>query len=146
MTYLINSTELYDKIDEEISRVAAAAYSENGDSLYDSIVLHSNDKGEIERLQGDAVNSLVKRNYDIITIVPRNAQGLPGLQFNVPDIDTSTEEIIREEIGRYIVLNVCAAWFQARAKDKVEEFAARGQVALDKASVMLHTRKAPSRW
>lgn len=145
MLYLIDSSSIYPLIDEEISRVAAMEYSDNGDALYDAIVLHSNDKDEIKRLQGDAINTLVKRNYDIITIVPNNAQGLPGLQFNVPDLDASTEGIIRDEITRYIVLNVCAAWFQARAKGKVEEFANRGQVALDKASVMLHTRKAPTR-
>lgn len=145
MTYLINSTELYDKIDEEISRVAVREYTDDDTPMYDAVVLHSNDAGEIRRLQGDAVNTLVKRNYDIVTIVPNNPQGLPGLSFNVPDLETSTEDIIREEISRFIVLNVCAAWFQARAKDKVEEFANRSQVALDKASVMLHTRRAPIR-
>ena len=145
MLYLINSPSLYDKIDEEISRVAANEYTDGGDPMYDHIVLHSNDRGEISRLQGDAVNTLVKRNYDIITIVPNNSQGLPGLQFNVPDLDTTTEDIIRDEITRYIVLNTCAAWFQARAKDKVEEYTNRGQVALDKAVAMLHTRKAPTR-
>lgn len=145
MVYLINSANIYDLIDEQISRVAAAEYSEDGTSLYDAIVLHSNDRNEIRRLQDDAINTVVKRNYDVVTIIPRNQDGLPGLQFNVPDIDSSTEGIIRQELTSFIVLNVCAAWFQSRIKTKVEEFAARGQVALDKASTMLHTRKAPTR-
>lgn len=145
MLYLINSANIYSLIDEEISRVAAAEYSEDGTPLYDAVVLHSGDRNEIRRLQDDAINTIVKRNYDVVTIVPRNSDGLNGLQFNVPDIDNSTEYIIREELTRFVVLNVCAAWFQSRAKAKVEEFANRGQVALDKASSMLHTRKAPRR-
>ena len=145
MLYLINSANIYNLVDEEISRVAATEYSEDGTPLFDAIVLHSGDRNEIRRLQDDAINTIVKRNYDVITIVPRNQEGMPGLQFNVPDIDSSTEGIIREELTRFVVLNVCAAWFQARAKTKVEEFANRDQVALDKASTMLHTRKAPRR-
>lgn len=145
MTYLISSADIYDLVDEEVSRVAANAYSDTGASLYDNVVLHSKDRGEVKRLQDDAINTIVKRNYDVITIVPRNEDGLPGLQFNVPDIDESTEDIIQEELTRFVVLNVCAAWFQSRAKDKVEEFANRGQAALDKASSMIHTRKAPTR-
>ena len=145
MLYYIDYTAIFPSIDEEISRVAASEYSDAGESLYDAITLHSNDAEEIRRLEDDAVNTLVKRNYDIVTIVPNNNLGIPALQFNVPDLDTSTECIIRDEIRRFIVLNVCAAWFQARARGKVEEFALRGQAALDKASTMLHTRKAPTR-
>lgn len=145
MLYLINPATLYDLIDEEISRVAAIEYAEDGTPLFDAIVLHSGDRNEIKRLQDDAINTIVKRNYDIITIVPRNHDRLQGLQFNVPDLDTSTEEIIREELTRFVTLNACAAWFQSRAKNKVEEYANRGQVALDKATSMLHTRKAPTR-
>lgn len=145
MLYLINHHSLYDLIYEEISRVAKDEFSEDGTSLYEAIVLHSADRDDINRLQDDAVNTLVKRMYDIVTILPRNAAGLPGLQFNVPDLDTSTEDIISEEISRFIVLNTVSAWFQRKLNAKAPEFAARSQVALDKAAQMLHTRKAPQR-
>lgn len=145
MIYLINFAAIYDLVDEEISRVAANEFADDGTPLFDSIVLHSRDRSTIKRLHDDAINTIVKRNYDVITILPSNRDGLPGLQFNVPDLDTSTEGMIGEELTRFVTLNVCAAWFQSRAKVKVEEYANRGQVALDKASAMLHTRKTPTR-
>lgn len=145
MNYTINLSALYDLIDEEVSRVAAYEHSDNGDSLYDGIVLHSNDADEIRRLQNDAINTIVKRNYDVVTISPSDSQGNPVLVFSVPDMDTSLESTVKAELDRFIVLNVCAAWFQSRIIAKVEEFANRGQVALDKASTMLHLRKTPTR-
>ena len=53
--------------------------------------------------------------------------------------------MVEDEITRYIVLNVCAAWFQERWSAKAEEYAARGQVAMDKAVTMLKTIKSPKR-
>lgn len=142
MKYVIDIQHLYPLIDEEISRVAASSYGDDSSPLYDSIVLHSNDRDEIVRLVGDASNAIVKRNYDILTVLPGEN---PVFSFCTPDIPEGYEDIADDELTRFIVLNVCAAWFQARAKDKVEEFSLRGQAALDKASAILHTRKAPQR-
>lgn len=50
MEHVFKKSELYNLVDEEVSRVAAAAYSEDGQSLYDAIVLHSNDTREVMRL------------------------------------------------------------------------------------------------
>lgn len=145
MIYTINSATIYNLANEEISRAAAAAYSEDGVSLYDSVVLHSNDADEVARLQGDAVNTIVKRTWDVVTILTSDSSGNPRLQFDVPDMDSSLEAAVTAELTRFIVLNIAAAWFQSRAKDRVEEFANRAQVALDKVSHYLHTRKTPTR-
>lgn len=145
MIYSINPTDLYDLIDEEISRVATEAYGEDAKFLYDSVVLHSGDRNEISRLQGDAMNTLIVRLHDIVTILPDDEQGNHRLEFFVPDLDTSLEASISKEITNFIAMNVASAWFQSHAADRAPEFAARGQVSLDKASALLHTRRKPKR-
>lgn len=139
MDYSIDRGKLYLLIFEETSRVAASAYTEDGGSLYDNIVLTSADGNEIERLEDDAVNTLVKRTADICK------PGSGSLRFDVPDFDASLTDITSQEITRYIVLNTCSAWFQSRYPAKAEEYAARGQVAMDKAVTYLKTIKPPKR-
>ncbi len=154
MEYIIDRDSLFPLIDEEVSRVANEAYSEDGASLYDGIIITSADRRTIGRLEDDAINSLIKRTSDICRPVPgvfRETEGttliqvLPRLSFDVPDFDEGLNDVTVEEITRYIVLNVCAAWFQSRYPGKVEEFAGRGQVAMDKAVTLLKTIKAPRR-
>lgn len=154
MEYIIDRDGLFPLIDEEVSRVANEAYSEDGASLYDGIIITSADHRTIERLEDDAINSLIERTSDICKPVPggfREAedttliQVLPRLSFEVPDFDEDFADVTVEEITRYIVLNVCAAWFQSRCSGKVEEYASRGQVAMDKAVTLLKTIKAPRR-
>lgn len=145
MEYTIINTAIYDLVDEEISRIANNAYAEDGTPLYDGIVLHSKDKSEIERLQADAINTIVRSLYDLVTIKPSDQEGNPVLSFYVPDIDTSTEPIIAEELNNFIVMSVCYRWLRAHAADKADDYATRANDAISKASALLHTRKAPTR-
>ena len=139
MEYIINRDTLYLIIYEEVSRVANEAYDEAGNSLYDSIIITSADNATIERLEDDAIDAFVKRTIDICT------WEMAFLRFDVPDFKEELSDATKWEITRYFVLNVCAAWFQSRIPSKVEEYALRGQAAMDKAVTYLKTIKAPSR-
>lgn len=139
MEYTIDRTVLFPLIEEEVSRVANESYTDDGDSMYDVIRLTSLDNATIVRLEDDAIDALVKRTIDICTY---NGS---VLYFDVPDFDTYLESATTREITRYIVLNTCAAWFQSRMPGKVDEYANRGQVAMDKAVTYLKSIKAPER-
>lgn len=139
MEYIIDRDALYPLIYEEVSRVANEAYDEEGNSLYDAILITSADKATVERLEDDAIDALVKRTIDICR------QDSASLRFDVPDFIEDLEDITKWEITRYIVMNVCAAWFQSRIPSKVEEYALRGQTAMDKAVTYLKTIKTPTR-
>lgn len=139
MEYIIDRDMLYPLIYEEVSRVANEAYDEEGNSLYDGIIITSADKPTVNRLEDDAIDALVKRTIDICTFQ------IGQLSFDVPDFKEDLTDATKTEITRYIVMNVCAAWFQSRIPSKVEEYALRGQAAMDKAVTYLKTIKAPSR-
>lgn len=154
MDYYIDQQSLRSLIEEEVSRVAASAFGEGGQPLYDAIRLTSADDAQIERLERDAIDAFVKRTVDICTPVRGTfrqdgsdtlIEVLPNLSFNVPDFDENFTSMVEDEITRYIVMNVCSAWFQERYTPKVEEYAARGQVAMDKAVSLLKTIKSPRR-
>ncbi len=130
---------LYPLIYEEVSRVANEAYDEEGNSLYDGIIITSADKPTVNRLEDDAIDALVKRTIDICTFQ------IGQLSFDVPDFKEDLTDATKTEITRYIVMNVCSAWFQSRIPSKVEEYALRGQTAMDKAVTYLKTIKAPTR-
>ena len=154
MEYSINYNELFDLVDEEVSRIANEAYDQDENALYDGIIITSADHNTVRRLERDAINTLVKRTEDICTPMPgaetKAADGtvkttLPALEFDVPDFDLFFEDAVSEEITRYITLNTVAAWCQSRCPTKVDEYANRGQVAIDKAVSLLKAIKAPRR-
>lgn len=70
MDYIINKTTLYNLIDEEVSLAADQAYSDDGTSLYDQVVLTEKDRGMTEHLIDDAIKVLRRRTYDISAFVP----------------------------------------------------------------------------
>lgn len=57
-------------IDEEISRAADSAYSEDGTPLYDSVVNTERDAETISRLVEDAIRDFASRAYDICKYAP----------------------------------------------------------------------------
>ncbi len=154
MDYHIDYTELFDLINEEVSRIAGEAYDQDGNSLYDGIRITSADLDTISRLERDAVNALVLRTEDICTPVPggiREAEDgtevviLPSLEFYVPDFDLFFDEAVTDEITRYITLSTVAAWCRSRCVEKVDEYEARGRQAMDRAVSLLKAIKAPKR-
>lgn len=149
MEYTIDKESLYALVDEEVSKVADDAYSEGGQSLYDSIVLTQKDKTTVERFMDDAADQLASRAFDIckyqveVAVENNEPTGRKQLYFYAPDFDSSMEDAVKDELGRYIVLFVCASLFQQRRASLVESYAARAQAAADKAVTLLKSRKDP---
>lgn len=161
MYYVIDKDALYALVDEEVSLVADAAYSEQGESLYDSVVLTEKDRPTVERLLDDAVNQFAGREFDICKLSQETYTDEFGeaqlssrmrLQFHVPDFDTSMAVLedgtitggpLKTELDRYLVLFACAGIFQQRRAALVPEYTARAQSAMDKAVTLLKTRKHP---
>ena len=103
--------------------------------MYDLVRIKSPDIPTIVRLEDDAIDHFVRRTMDICTVDGSS------LVFDVPDFDDSNTEMTRREITRYIVLNVCAAWFFTGVKGRVEEYAKRSEEAMNKAITYLKTIK-----
>lgn len=142
MYYVINKDSLREKVYEEVSRVADEAYSEDGVSLYDSVILTDKDTPAVERSIDDAVGLLVRRVSDICTYSPliENETVTPRLLFNVPDISASNEAAVTDETTRYIVLLVSSELFQSRRSSVVPEYSTRAQTTLDNLVNLLRTR------
>lgn len=171
MYYVIDKEALYGRVDEEVSRVADEAYTDDGTSLYDTVLLTERDKEMVERYMDDAVSALVTRTFDICKYSPQvvyreDGQGnvtdeidhiVPRLLFHVPDLDTGMEErtdengelppFISEELSRYIAYYTANAIFLSRRPGVVPQYADRVQAAMNRAVTLLKSRKAPNaRW
>lgn len=141
-TLQIKYDDVLAKIRDEISRVADKAYDDEGNSLYDGIVVTSSDEATLTAMISDSINSFVRRVSDIVSGMENSADGT-GISIDVPDFDTNFGGAVSSEFERHIVLNVCAAWLQERYSERSEEYVARGQVAADKTVALLKTRKKP---
>jgi len=139
MTYTINDSTLYGLVDAEISQVADAAYNEQGESLYDSIVLTDKDEDTVEGFFDDAAGRLARATMDIAT----PATG--SIDFSVPDMPSSLTTAVTVEITNYLVWFAVAGILQSRRPSEAPQFAERAAAAMDNAIAMLRKRTAPSR-
>lgn len=159
MYYTIYNDELYTPISREVSRAADEAYSDSGQSLYDSVVLTSRDYSTVDKCIDDAVSALVSRAFDICKYSPETKEveaegdeegetetvltGRMRLHFYVPDMDPSMEDAAKAEISRYIALFVCSKVFATRRPALAQPYLDDAQAALNKAITILKSRKAP---
>lgn len=141
MTYTINNTTITNLVTEEVSRVAAAAYADDGTSLYDSIVIHSRDANDVSRAIMDAVDAVVRRTTDICTYIPAT----PALSFYVPDMDSTKETLASDELTRAISLWAVSIWMREKYPARYQDYADRAAAALDAAVAMMKTRTTPTR-
>lgn len=145
MTYEIDKSMLYGLVDAEVSRVADEAYSDDGTSLYDSVVLTSRDKGLVEGFIDDAISLFVNRTFDICKYKePAQGSSNHSLEFDVPDFDATMEAPAKDELSRYISLYAANRVFQQRRAIVVPQYTERAQAAMDKAVTYLKSRKAPN--
>ncbi len=167
MELKIDRDKAIEGAEREISRIADGAYDDEGNSLYDGIIVTSRDAATIEGMFSDALSALVKRLSDVIsypdgtdaeetgessgedtagTAAEEDAanDGVITLSLDLPDFDENHQGMVEAETGRFISMNIVAAWCQERYSKKVEEYAQRGQVAMDKAVALLKTRKKPT--
>ena len=141
MTYTINNTTITNLVTEEVSRVAAAAYADDGTSLYDSIVIHSRDANDVSRAIKDAVDAVIKRAVDICTYIPAT----PALSFYAPDMDSTKETAASDEVTRAIVLGAVSVWMREKYPVRYQDYADRSAAALNNAIAMIKTRTTPTR-
>lgn len=141
MLYAIHNADLTALITEEVSRIAAGAYSDDGVSLYDSIAIHSRDADDVSRAIRDAVDAVVRRTADICTYIPAT----PALSFYVPDMDTTKETLVGNELDRAISLGATATWLREKYPSRAQEYTDKANVALELAIGYLKTRTQPTR-
>lgn len=139
MTYSINTTNLYNGVDAEVSRISDAAYSDNGTSLYDAVVLTEKDKDWVEDLIDEAVQALLRPLADIATLSSTT------ITIDAPDIVTANATAASDAITRYLVLSATMGVLQERRAALVPAFATRVQEALSDVISLVRTRTAPSR-
>lgn len=139
MDWNIDIDNIYNLVDEEVSRAADSAYSDDGVSLYDNVVLSARDKDTVLRFIGDAVQGIQARLFDVARIISPTE-----VHFHLPDFDPSYETSAKAELTRYIVMAVCASLFRQTRAVLVQEYTDRAQLAINNAVVMLKTRKSPA--
>lgn len=139
MDWNIDIEEIRDLVDEEVSRAADAAYSEDGVPLYDSIVLTLKDADNLLRFIGDAVRGVQARLFDVARV-----ESPVSVRFHLPDLDPTYADPARAELRRFVVMSVCAGIFRQVRPALVQEYSDRSQAALTAAVTMLKTRKSPA--
>ncbi len=139
MTYTIDYNALYEKVDELVSQVADHEYDEEGNSLFDGLVIHSNEKPRIIAFIDAGLNTLVQRLGGIADIDNENNL----IVLDHPDFNEAMTQNVTAAINQYLVNYACAYWFDRVNKDKVEQFLNIAKGAIDNAAVLAKTRKKP---
>ena len=137
LSYTINKAHIAELAAEELSHVADKAYTEQGISLYDGVILTSKDDNLVDRFLEDAVNALAGRAFDICY------RTTDGLNFDVPDFDETMEGAVFSEITRYLSLYIVASFAAQRSIPDYKEYSERAKAAQDKAIILLKSRKLP---
>ena len=142
LEYTIDMTDLMDRIGALVSQVADEAYSDAGDSLYDSIILTEKDAYEVGSHVENAVRALVTRTFDICRRKSEN--DTESIEFNVPDFDESMEEQAKSSITDYLVFYACSEVFKRRRPQVLPEYTDKTQQEMDQAVIILKSRKSPT--
>lgn len=125
-------------IDERIARAAASAYGENGVSLYDEVKNTSRDDDIIQDMIYRSKDDVLARLWDVA-----KPSATDTIDFNLPDLPSTTDLLLDEAVDVYIINNVCAQWFQQKRPVLVPEYTAAAQAALDRLVILVRTRKDP---
>lgn len=131
-------------VNKEVSRAAAMSHGDDGSPLFDAYKILSRDTDTLKEYMGDAVSAIFLRLFDIAT---RGSEGGNiTLTFDVPDFDLSMEPEVTKELNRFVTLMVCSYWLLEKGAGlKSEEFGKRAEASLEKAHVLLKSRKTPKR-
>lgn len=143
MEYTVDISTILPMVEKEVSRAASSSYDDEGSSLYDAYKLLTRDNDTIKEYIGDAVSTIFVRLFDIAT--RSETEGKLMMEFNVPDFDASMENEVIKELNRYITLMTCCSWFEEKGATLSENYEKRAIKALDKAHVLLKSRKTPKR-
>lgn len=137
MEYQIDKDALLARVEEEVSHIADASYADTGQSLYDTIVITEKDRAWVSRLIQSAIRTLTVRVFQLCTRVDDR------LVFFVPDFDETMTDAVTDELTNFFVYQTVAVICQSRKAERAQEYANRAQEAIDKAAILLHSRKHP---
>lgn len=140
MEYVIDKESLKKSAIKEISRYAASAYGDDGSSLYDAFKVTSRDDSVIEGYIDDGISAICVRLFDVAT------RGDDAIEFEVPDFDSSMENEVSKELERFVVYNACSLWIADKNEKESEKYEKRAIASLDRAHILLKSRKAPKRY
>lgn len=140
MEYVIDKESLKKSAVQEVSRYAASAYGDDGSSLYDAFRVTSRDDSVIERYIEDGISAICVRLFDVAT------RGDDAIEFEVPDFDSSMENEVSKELERFVVYRTCSLWIADKNEKESEKYEKRAIASLDKAHILLKSRKAPKRY
>ena len=139
MEYVIDKESLKKSTVQEISRYAASAYGDDGSSLYDAFRVTSRDDSVIERYIEDGISAIFVRLFDVAT------REDSAIEFDVPDFDSSMEGEVEKELEKFVVYKACALWIADKNEKESEKYDKRAIASLDRAHILLKSRKAPKR-
>lgn len=117
-----------------MSHEAGKAYSSDGTSLYDAVVIYSNDKDLVKLWINYAMAQVVARFYDV-------ANGtVGGITLTLPDRDTANDDLIKQEIDNYIVATTCAKWFESHLASAVQTYTGMATASMQSLVMMIRHR------
>lgn len=143
MNYTISKDSILATVKDITSRVAAQAYAENNQSLYDGIVITSGDAPQLDRFLEEGINAIISRAADICT--RSTTQSADTLIFDVPDITTEAAAIAPSLLDSFLAYFTSAKWFTARYTAAFEEYDKRAASALEEAIKQIRKRQIISR-
>lgn len=140
MTYNINKETIINMVEKEISRFAARAYDESGGSLFDSYKILDRDKDVLSVYINTAVTFILTRFSDIATNGGENK-----IAFNIPDFDDTMDQSVVTVLDEYLIDKTCGHWLAEKEAERSSYYMGKAAADLDRAEVLLKTRKTPKR-
>ena len=145
MDYTISKDNILTTVKDITSRVAAQAYAENSQSLYDGILITSGDAPQLDRFLEEGINAIITRAADICTRSTTQNPFVDKLVFDVPDITTGAAAIAPSLLNSYLAYFTSAKWFAARYASAFVEYDKRATSSLEEAIKQLRKRQIISR-
>lgn len=148
IAYEVKRTDLFNGIDAEVSRVAQTSVSEQGVPLYDAIKIYSRDKDTINGYINDSIDDIVNEFGEQAAYQePTDESNGTYILFYFPDIKEENESLVKDEIDKFIVMSSSANWFMHKQgiPQSAEEYTSRRNASLKRISLLLRTRKTPTR-
>lgn len=139
MDYTVNSN-IKDRVEELIARIAASQYSDDGTSLYDSTINSSADESIIDGYIDEAVASIVARLANICKI-----EGNNKVIFNVPEMVEANKGRAQSILDLYIFHYAINRWCEDKVPTLAKKYFDLAADDLNKAVILIKTRKIPTR-
>lgn len=140
----INRDNVLESVKEEVSRVAASAYDNDGQSLYDAIMIYSRDESTLNKLFDDALSHLTDRTRDILDKYTKTSDTERELEYYLPDFNDTLTDMVNADVIRYMVQHITAQWLIEKQYKRAEEFVAHAGAVLDETIEHLKIRKPVS--